>query len=566
MSADQSIIGKVIDKFQILGILGRGGMGVVYKAKDMTLDRDVALKMIDPALARSEDFLKRFRSEAKALAKLQSPNIVGAYALQETELGLCLVMEFVDGETLAARIQREGAMPVQIAGPVFRQLITALDHAHKVGVIHRDIKPSNIMLTREDVAKLTDFGLARVQVVKNSTVTIGTAGTLYYMSPEQLNALAGVDARGDIYSLGMTLYETLVGRVPFDSKLTDFEVRQAIVEGKIQPPAILNPNIGESVNDVIMKAIARDAGKRFQSASEMGVAFVEATESKLRTRTQSQTATKRLDDGDRARRRSMVWTSVASGILILLWHIITNTDFRLPGFAFNAFSPSKETERAQPVAASPPDVPPASENKERGNKDFRRGESADPTNVKISKDESAEAKVVTKKNIDVRKPIASSPRIAVVIAELRLGKTVANSYVQGEISAELGTSYEVVDAAALYATVPKQQLEKAIQSGGYISAAKRLSTVCEFVIVGTVSTEQKSNPFDGIFFCSGEANFTLVQTATGRVLATIAKTYDEEPGETYEDASRKLLMAFAPILKSSVQEKLVRFIPTKSKR
>ena len=196
---DQSVIGKIVDNYQITAVLGKGGMGVVYKARNMALEKDVALKMMDASLARDESFLKRFQSEAKALAKLQNPNIVTVYDLRETELGFCIIMEYVEGTTLAAKIKQWGPLPVKMAISVFKQLLTALDHAHKVGVIHRDIKPSNIMLTEQNIVKVTDFGLAKIQQVSAATVTMGTGGTLYYMSPEQVRGLSNVDDRGDIY-------------------------------------------------------------------------------------------------------------------------------------------------------------------------------------------------------------------------------------------------------------------------------------------------------------------------------------------------------------------------------
>jgi len=263
------MIGKVIDNFQILDVVGKGGMGVVYRAKDVSLDRNVALKMMDPALVRDEDFLKRFKSEAKALAKLQNPNIVSVFALRETEIGFCLVMEFVEGNTLADRIRDGGALSIEKVLPIFKQILIALDHAHKIGVIHRDIKPSNIMLTKDDVVKVTDFGLAKIQQVSAATMTLGTGGTLFYMSPEQVRGLANVDARGDIYSLGMTLYEALVGQVPFTNTDTDFSIRQAIVEGKIPPPDKLNPNLPKGIVRVIQKSIEKDPAKRYQTAAEM---------------------------------------------------------------------------------------------------------------------------------------------------------------------------------------------------------------------------------------------------------------------------------------------------------
>ena len=267
------MIGKMIDSYKILEVLGRGGMGVVYRATDTTLDRDVALKMMDVLIASDPNFLKRFQSEAKALAKLQNPNIVGIFALRQTEFGVCIIMEFVNGKTLADLLKQSVLLPVHRVVHIFKQLLTALDHAHKGGVIHRDIKPGNVMLAESDIVKVTDFGLAKIQKTNVSTVTMGTAGTLYYMSPEQIRGLGQVDARGDIYSAGMALYECLTGRVPFKAEDSDFAVAQMIVEGRIPPPDKLNASIPKELAKIVVKSIDKDPAKRYQTAAEMVTAL-----------------------------------------------------------------------------------------------------------------------------------------------------------------------------------------------------------------------------------------------------------------------------------------------------
>ena len=275
------MIGKMIDSYKILEVLGRGGMGVVYRATDTTLDRDVALKMMDVLIASDPNFLKRFQSEAKALAKLQNPNIVAIFALRQTEFGVCIVMEFVRGRTLADLLKQSVLIPIPRVVHIFKQLLTALDHAHKGGVIHRDIKPGNVMLAEGDVVKVTDFGLAKIQKTNVSTVTMGTAGTLYYMSPEQIRGLGQVDARGDIYSAGMALYECLTGRVPFKAEDSDFAVAQMIVEGKIPPPEKLNASIPKELAKIVTKSIDKDPAKRYQTAAEM-VSALERFEGTIR--------------------------------------------------------------------------------------------------------------------------------------------------------------------------------------------------------------------------------------------------------------------------------------------
>jgi eukaryotic-like serine/threonine-protein kinase len=265
------MIGKIIDGYQIVDLIGRGGMGIVYKALDTSLEKIVALKVIDPNLASDEMFLKRFKTEARALARLENPNIVIVHALRETDFGVFMVMEYVEARTVADWIRDKGAFSVEDTLKITKQLLHAISHAHKVEVIHRDIKPSNILLYNDGRVKVTDFGLAKViqQHGPASTVTQGRAGTLYYMSPEQIKGLKNVDFRSDIYSIGMTVYEMLAGRVPFEKTESDFSIQKQIVEGKIPAIQTFNESIPRKLNKVIQKAIEKDPDNRFQSCTEM---------------------------------------------------------------------------------------------------------------------------------------------------------------------------------------------------------------------------------------------------------------------------------------------------------
>lgn len=266
-----SLIGKTVDNYRILEVLGRGGMGVVFKALDTSLEKVVALKMIDPFLARDENFVRRFKTEAKALAKLENQNIVGVYALRETESGFFMVMEYVESKPLSQYLQENGPFNIPDAVSITKQLLNAIGHAHKVGVIHRDIKPSNILLCDNGTIKVTDFGLAKVVEQKgpSSTVTQARAGTLYYMSPEQVKGLKNVDSRSDLYSLGMTIYEMIAGRVPFDKTDSDFTIQKIIVDGEIPSPVKFNSVIPKKLTKIIFKSINKDPEKRYQSADEM---------------------------------------------------------------------------------------------------------------------------------------------------------------------------------------------------------------------------------------------------------------------------------------------------------
>jgi eukaryotic-like serine/threonine-protein kinase len=266
-----SLIGKTVDNYRILEVIGRGGMGVVFKALDTSLEKIVALKMIDPFLARDENFVRRFKTEAKALAKLENQNIVGVYALRETESGFFMVMEYVESKPLSQYLQENGPFNIKDTVSITKQLLNAIGHAHKVGVIHRDIKPSNILLCDNGKIKVTDFGLAKVVEAKGpaSTVTQARAGTLYYMSPEQVKGLKNVDSKSDIYSLGISVYEMIAGRVPFDKTDSDFTIQKKIVDGEIPSPVKFNSTIPKKLTKIISKSIDKDPAKRYQSCDEM---------------------------------------------------------------------------------------------------------------------------------------------------------------------------------------------------------------------------------------------------------------------------------------------------------
>lgn len=281
MQQGDSSIGQVIDGYRILEVLGKGGMGIVYKAEDIALSRTVAIKMIAPDLVSNETFLRRFQSEARALARVESPFIVGVHALRKVEENFFIVMEFVDGWTLADEIE-QGVIEFSRARVVLKQMLQAFARAHSVGVIHRDIKPRNIMITKAGRVKVTDFGLAKLrQDDGKSTVTQGMAGTARYMSPEQVLGTT-IDQRSDLYSLGMTMYEMLAGVLPFGVEEGTFTILKRIVEEDLPSPLEYNPNIPPKLVYIIQRAIAKDPEKRFQSAQQMLEAVEEAYETPQR--------------------------------------------------------------------------------------------------------------------------------------------------------------------------------------------------------------------------------------------------------------------------------------------
>jgi serine/threonine protein kinase len=330
----ESLIGEVIDSYKIMSIIGRGGMGVVFKAMDMSLEKVVALKMIDPILARDDNFLRRFQTEAKALAKLENPYIVTVYALRETEKGTFIVMEYVNPKNLSDWIKEKGAFSWQDCLAISKQLLNAIGYAHKVGVIHRDIKPSNILLTDNKKVKVTDFGLAKVaqQTGASSTVAQMRAGTLHYMSPEQVKGLKNVDSRSDLYSLGMTIYEMLTGRVPFEKSDSEFTIQKQIVDGKIPSALKFNTKIPKQFAKIISKSTENDPLKRYQNADEMLLdikAFEKKNVPSVDTETSEKTETIEQSNSNKLKGKLIAISSGIAAVIVILLFIFRVEIFNL---------------------------------------------------------------------------------------------------------------------------------------------------------------------------------------------------------------------------------------------
>jgi hypothetical protein len=321
-SDDPTHLGR-LDHFAILGVVGRGGMGVVLRGFDTHLERDVALKVLDPALAHDATARKRFCRESRTAAAISHENVVTVHHVaheESTDLPY-LVMQLIDGEALDARLARGGRLPLKDVVRIGAQVAAGLAAAHEKGLIHRDVKPANVLLERgTDRVKLTDFGLARAAEDVRLTRTGLVTGTPLYMAPEQARG-EEVDARADLFSLGVLLYELCTGRTPFEAK-TPLAVLKRLTEERHRPVRELNPDTPEWLAAVIDRLLAKSPADRFQTAREVADLF-DLQWSAMKTSSDVVAACPRKR-GHRVRQGLVILAAVAVGALgmaaaVLLW-------------------------------------------------------------------------------------------------------------------------------------------------------------------------------------------------------------------------------------------------------
>ncbi|AEG60549.1 Stk1 family PASTA domain-containing Ser/Thr kinase [Desulforamulus ruminis] len=270
------MIGKLLgNRYEILEQLGGGGMALVWKGKDTFLNRLVTIKVLRPEYASDEDFVRRFRREAQAVASLSHPNIVSIYDVGQENGAHYLVMEYVDGESLKDLIRREAPLSPARAAQLGRQIAEALEHAHENSIIHRDVKPHNILITRSGRAKLTDFGIAQASAA-TVTHTDAIVGSVHYISPEQAKG-EPAGPKSDIYSLGVALFEMLTGQVPYQG---DGAIGVAMKHIQEQPPSLreINPEIPEDLEKVVLRAMDKIPERRHKSARALGDDLISISE------------------------------------------------------------------------------------------------------------------------------------------------------------------------------------------------------------------------------------------------------------------------------------------------
>ncbi|MGN0268411.1 MAG: protein kinase [Lachnospiraceae bacterium] len=259
-------IGVVLaDRYTLLELIGSGGMADVYKASDKKLNRCVAVKILKSEFSSDENFINKFKQEAMAAASISNPHVVNVYDVGEEDDINYIVMELADGITLKELIQKKGKLEIIESIQIAMQIVNGIKEAHMHGIIHRDIKPQNVMVSADGKAKVMDFGIARA--VTAQTITANTVGSVHYISPEQARGSA-CDERCDIYSIGITMYEMITGRVPFDGEST-VAIALAHIKEPITPPSVYDPMIPVSLEKIIMKCTQKKPEFRYSSADEL---------------------------------------------------------------------------------------------------------------------------------------------------------------------------------------------------------------------------------------------------------------------------------------------------------
>lgn len=389
-------VGQTQGDFQIKAEIGRGGMGTIFYAIDTMLNREVALKVIHSELASNFQLMERFKVEAMTQGQMNHPNIVTVFSFSKIDDENVIAMEYVDGKNLKDLLREKNILSISDAVYYLKQILKALEYSHSRNIIHRDIKPANILIDKENRIKLSDFGIAKVFGKQGLTKTGMLLGTPWYTPPEQIMG-ENVDFRSDLYSVGITFFEMVTGKVPFDSETnSDFQVQKAHLETPPPRPSIFNPEIGSKTEKFILKALQKKPEKRFQSATEM-LAAIEEIENKIYetviTRSGNNQHTKIETFGTPWEKGKKFLVGVLSVLFI-----------SLAGAAFYFFvlkekiPPPKSTELETPVVIEKQDPVNPNELKE----DIKSEEISDPADKEI-----VESKPVRKKvteNLPEKKP------------------------------------------------------------------------------------------------------------------------------------------------------------------
>ena len=316
------LVGKTLGQYEILAMIGRGGMGAVYKARQTSLDRVCGVKVLPRAYAADPSFLERFRREARGAAAISHPSVIQVYDVGQERGFHFIVMEFVEGDHLGKVVERDGRLPVIEALGMLKQVASALAAAHNLGIVHRDIKPSNLLLQPNGVVKVADFGLAKRSGMDINVTAPGTRlGTPHYMPPEVAHGQPA-DARSDLYSLGATFYHLCSGRCPVEGK-TAAKVIHNLLHAEPPPLDEVAPDVPPKLRRVIQRLIARDPEARYQSARELLDALegrepeaAEAPPTPKPDAAPHEALKRRREAAERRRRRNLVAAVIAAVALL----------------------------------------------------------------------------------------------------------------------------------------------------------------------------------------------------------------------------------------------------------
>lgn len=362
--------GSRVGDYQIIQILGAGGMGRVYKVRNVLSDRAEAMKVLLPDMEGNLELADRFMREIKVQANLDHPNIAKLHTALRIENQLLMFMEYVEGTTLE-NLMQSGPLPVEKAVDFIAQVLIALSYAHSRGVIHRDLKPANMMITPSGVVKLMDFGIARMAADRKLTQTGSTVGSLYYMSPEQIQGM-DLDPRSDLYSLGVTLYELVTGARPFQGD-SDYSIMAAHLQGSPLPPIRISPNLPSGLNELILQALQKDPAKRFQTAAAFRTALLSLRKAVPQIARAGAVHARLQESGSKPGHRAL-WITVGALIVVVVLVVVAfqvprfrktvaeNSPAQFPAAPAEVQPPSPVASAPAPPAASPenPAPPPAS--------------------------------------------------------------------------------------------------------------------------------------------------------------------------------------------------------------
>ena len=318
------LVGGTLGQYEMLEVIGSGAMGAVYKARQQSLDRVCAVKVLPRAMAADASFLERFRREGRGAAAISHPSVIQVYDVGQERGFHFIAMEFVEGEHLGKVVERDGPLPPDAALDVLKQVAAALAAAHALGIVHRDIKPSNLMRTPDGLVKVADFGLAKRSGMDIDVTAPGTRlGTPNYMPPEVAYGEAA-DARSDLYSLGATFYRLLAGRRPFEAKTVN-QVIHKLLREEPTPLDEVAPGCPPKLRRIVQRLMARDPAARYQSAAELLEALegreVEAKQSRpagARPEARHRPVGERREAIQRRKRRNLLIAAIGAAVLIIL--------------------------------------------------------------------------------------------------------------------------------------------------------------------------------------------------------------------------------------------------------